>query len=79
MDEWLSRAADALSKKSGVPRDDLELDRPTEMTLLDLARLAAHDSNARTNAPLLCYLVGMARSRGASFTELADAVTKGIR
>lgn len=79
MDEWLSRAADALAEASGVSRDDFELDRPTEMTLLDLARDAAHDSDARTNAPLLCYLVGIARGRGASLPELANAVTKGVR
>ena len=79
MDDWLSRAADAFSETSGVPREDFELDRPTEMTLLDLARVAAHDSDARTNAPLLCFLAGIARGRGASLTELADAVTKGVR
>jgi hypothetical protein len=44
-------------------------------TLLDLARIAAHDSGARTNAPLLCYLVGRAQSR-ADLDTLADAVRR---
>jgi hypothetical protein len=26
--------------------------------LLKIARIAAHDSDDRTNAPLLCYLIG---------------------
>lgn len=58
MDDWLSRAADALAEASGVTRESLELDAATEATLLDLARVAAHDSGARTNAPLLAYLIG---------------------
>jgi hypothetical protein len=43
-------------------------------TLLDLARVAAHDSGERTNAPLLCYLLGVAVGRGAELGELADAL-----
>lgn len=58
MDDWLSRAADALAEASGVTRESLELDAATEATLLDLARVAAHDGGARTNAPLLTYLIG---------------------
>src|SRR4029078_13618661 len=42
--------------------------------LLELARLAAHDSGERINAPLLCYLVGLARGRGgAELSALVDA------
>jgi hypothetical protein len=43
-------------------------------TLLDLARVAAHDSGERTNAPLLCYVLGVAVGRGAELRELADAL-----
>ncbi len=42
-------------------------------TVLDLARIAAHDSGERTNAPLLCYLVGRAQGK-APLDTLADAV-----
>jgi hypothetical protein len=40
-------------------------------TLLDLARVAAHESGDRTNAPLLCYLLGRA---GGDVEALAEIV-----
>jgi hypothetical protein len=43
-----------------VTRESLELDAATEATLLDVARVAAHESGARTNAPLVAYLIGRA-------------------
>jgi Domain of unknown function (DUF6457) len=53
VNEWIAARARAL----GV--DDLQ---PEEIaTLLDLAGHAAHESGARTNAPLLCYLLGRAQ------------------
>ena len=74
MDDWLTRARDALAEASGLDRTELELDADDERTLLDLARIAAHVSGERTNAPLLCYLVGRAERGGATLKELADAV-----
>ena len=73
MDEWLIRARDALASASNLAPEELELDRDTEVTLLDLARIAAHESGERTNAPLLCYLVGRAE-RGTALEVLADTV-----
>ncbi len=75
MDQWLSDARDALAQTSGVPAERLELDDEAVRELLELARVAAHDSGERTNAPLLCYLVGRAQE-GASLDELADAVRR---
>ena len=75
MDQWLSDARDALAQPSGVPTERLELDDEAVRELLELARVAAHDSGERTNAPLLCYLVGRAQD-GASLDELADAVRR---
>jgi hypothetical protein len=75
MDQWLSDARDALTKASGVPAERLELDDEAVRELLELARVAAHDSGERTNAPLLCYLVGRAQN-GAPLDELADAVRR---
>ena len=63
MNEWLARQAEAL----GV--DPLTADEQT--TLLDLARIAAHDGGERTNAPLLCYLLGRA---GGELDTLAEIV-----
>jgi hypothetical protein len=74
VDDWLKGAADALAAVSGAPRAELELDSDTELKLLELARIAAHESGARTNAPLLCYLVGRAQQRGVSIDALSDAV-----
>jgi hypothetical protein len=75
MDQWLSQARDVLAQASGLPAEHLELDDDAVGVLLELARVAAHDSGERTNAPLLCYLVGRAQG-GASLEDLADAVRR---
>ena len=72
MDAWLTEARDALTRESGVA--GLELSDDDVATLLDLARIAAHESGERTNAPLLCYLVGRAQQGAASLDDLAAAV-----
>jgi hypothetical protein len=72
MDEWLTNVRDAVATAAGVPADELELDRDAELTLLELARIAAHESGERTNAPLLCYLIGRAE-RGVALETLAEA------
>jgi hypothetical protein len=74
MDDWLRQRADALAAASGLDRASFDLADADVHTLLDLAKDAAHESGERTNAPLLCYLVGLARGRGASLDELADAI-----
>ena len=73
MDEWLSERADELAATSGSERKQLELDAADEQILLDLARIAAHESGERTNAPLLCYLVGRAQG-DRTLAELAEIV-----
>jgi hypothetical protein len=54
--EWLERAAARLGPEYAVSDDEREL-------LLELARVAAHESGDRTNAPLVSYLVGLAHGR----------------
>lgn len=77
MDGWLTTARDRLSEASGLRGDELELTPEIEAKLLDVARIAAHESGARTNAPLLCYLLGRAGGRsGADLDALAAAVTQ---
>lgn len=66
MDPWLQSARDRVAPEVELSADDVR-------TLLDLARVAAHDSGERTNAPLLCYLVGVAVGRGAELADVADA------
>ncbi len=72
MDAWLTEVRDALASASGV--EGLNVSAVDEATLLDLARIAAHESGERTNAPLLCYLVGRAQQGDVSLDELAAAV-----
>jgi Domain of unknown function (DUF6457) len=65
VNEWIAARARAL----GV--DDLTSDEIA--LLLHLAGDAAHESGARTNAPLLCYLLGRAQGE-RSLDELAKIV-----
>jgi hypothetical protein len=53
VNEWLAQRAAALGVDELTPEEIA--------TLLSLAGDAAHESGARTNAPLLCYLVGRAQ------------------
>jgi len=66
VNEWLAARADALGVDHLTP-EQISL-------LLNLAGDAAHGSGARTNAPLLCYLVGRAQASGATLEELAETV-----
>jgi hypothetical protein len=75
VDAWLTQARDALAAAAGVDAAELELDETETKTLLDLARIAAHMSGDRTNAPLLCYLVGRAH-RDVGLGPLAEAVRR---
>jgi Domain of unknown function (DUF6457) len=75
VDTWLTRARDALAAEAGVDAAALELSETETGTLLDLARIAAHTSGDRTNAPLLCYLVGRAQG-SRPLDELAEAVRR---
>jgi len=74
VDKWLSQRADALAASSGIDRSTLELSDADAHALLELARIAAHESGERTNAPLLCYLVGLAQAGGHHLDDLVDAV-----
>ena len=74
MNDWLSQRADALARATGVDRATFELSDEDVDRLLDMASHAAHESDARTNAPLLCYLVGVARAGGASLVQLHETV-----
>jgi hypothetical protein len=75
VDEWLSAAAARLARATGEESSALALEQAEVDELLELARIAAHESGERTNAPLLCYLVGLARGRrGGDLAEIVDAV-----
>lgn len=74
MDDWLTEARDRLAAATGEGTGALDLSQEEIEDLLELARIAAHESGERTNAPLLCYLVGLARGRrGGTVADLVDA------
>jgi Domain of unknown function (DUF6457) len=75
VDAWLTGARDAVAEAAGIRPAELELDDEAEQTLLEVARIAAHESGERTNAPLLCYLLGRAEGK-ADLDELAAAVRR---
>lgn len=75
MDDWLRDARDKLADVAGEDPAAYELSEEEIDELLELARVAAHESGERINAPLLCYLVGLARGRrGRELSDLVDAV-----
>ena len=75
MHEWLIEAVEKLAAETGDDTPDYMLTQDDIDDLLELARVAAHESGERINAPLICYLVGLARARhGAELARLVDAV-----
>ena len=54
MDAWLREAVETMGGGAELSDDDAA-------TLLKIAKIAAHESGDRTNAPLLCYLIGRAQ------------------
>jgi len=78
MHAWLDDARDRLAREAGTDPTQLALSPEETDRLLELARIAAHESGERTNAPLLCYLVGLAHGRhGGSLEDLVDAAEGG--
>jgi hypothetical protein len=74
MDDWLAQARDRLAQAAGEDASTLDLSQGDIDELLELARIAAHESGERINAPLLCYLVGVAHARsGVELATLVDA------
>jgi hypothetical protein len=66
MDDWLKRVAAAIGSDDELTDEDAD-------ALLTIARIAAHESGDRRNAPLLTYLIG--RSRGdRPLDEILEAV-----
>ncbi len=75
MSDWLDKAGSRLAEAAGDDRAAYDLSAADGEALLDLARIAAHDSEERTNAPLICYLLGLARGRHPDL-GLGDLATK---
>jgi len=66
MDDWLTRVSAAIGSDERLSGEEAD-------ALLKIARIAAHESDDRRNAPLLTYLIG--RSRGERpLDEILDIV-----
>jgi Domain of unknown function (DUF6457) len=55
MNDWLERVAAAIGSDEQLSDEDSD-------ALLKIARIAAHESDDRRNAPLLAYLIGRSRA-----------------
>lgn len=75
MHEWLTAARERLADAVGDDTTSYDLTDDDVRVLLDLARVAAHDSGDRTNAPLACFLVGLALGRHPG-SDLAAVATR---
>ena len=74
MDAWLEEARARVAVAVGEEPARYDLTQAEIDELLELARVAAHASGERVNAPLLCYLVGLAHGRhGGALGDLVDA------
>ena len=71
---WLDEMLAALARDAGVDPSELELGADVREEILDLARIASHDSGERINAPLLCYALGLAVGGGARLDALASTI-----
>ena len=74
MHEWLVDASRRLAAEVGDAPGDYALTQADIDEILELARVAAHESGERINAPLLSYLVGLAHGRhDLALEKLVDA------
>jgi hypothetical protein len=72
--EWLVDASAKVAAEVGDGAGDYALTQADVDEILELARIAAHESGERINAPLLSYLVGLAHGRhGGELARIVDA------
>lgn len=74
--DWLHDTTIRLATAAGLDTDDLVPDPKTRGALLKIARIAAHGSGDRTNAPLLCYVLGVMAARGYDVASAVAALEK---
>ena len=71
---WLDDITTQIADAHGLDAASIGLVDGDAQTLLDLAGIAAHSTGERTNAPLLCHVLGRARALGVPLEELARTV-----
>jgi hypothetical protein len=72
--DWLMETTLQLARATGLDPAELMIDAKAAETLLSLAGAAAHATGERTNAPLLCHVLGRAVGRGATLDDCARVV-----
>jgi hypothetical protein len=72
--DWITEATLHIAAVTGLDPASLLVDAVDSESLLDLAGVAAHSSGERTNAPLLCFVLGRARAQGVALADLDRAV-----
>ena len=71
---WISDMTSRIARSTGIDETALAIDADSAEELLRLAGVAAHSSGDRTNAPLLCHVLGRAVALGAPLDSLARVV-----
>jgi len=71
---WISDITGRIAAATGIEPRTLALDPADADTVLRLAAVAAHESGERTNAPLLCHVLGRAVALGIPLDALARIV-----
>ena len=71
---WISELTTRIADATGITPAALVIDPDDADTLLRLAGIVAHESGERTNAPLLCHVLGRAVAMGAQLDDLANVV-----
>ena len=76
---WIDDLTNQIAVAHGLDPESISVSDSEALVLLDLAGLAAHSSGARTNAPLLCHVLGRARSQGVSLEALSQTVRGAVQ
>ena len=72
--DWLNEVTVRLATELRLEVADLLVDARAAETLLEIAGVAAHTSGDRTNAPLLCHVIGRAVAGGADLDDCVRIV-----
>jgi len=71
---WISEVSSRLAAATGLDAGALGVSETDADTLLRLAAVAAHETGDRTNAPILCHVLGRAVALGAPLEDLARVI-----
>lgn len=72
--DWLQTVTDSLASQFNADPAALTVSAGDRRELLDIARIASHESGERINAPLLCYVLGVLAARGTPLSASIPAV-----